>query len=430
MIKNAAGNRRLIITKNLIMMLVLLAVILMAVFAWYTNITEVTASQSSISASAAEGVELALPTADGKFPTSNDAWTNDLNFSDSGFLKNLVKDITSDGEQFVMPNFEAAKGLKQGRQVITDDVWVEGLSSKTALTNNQVNDDDQYNYISFDFYMRSKSDVINITGDSYLAAGSELGVKEDGTVDKDAKGNVTSKKLLTGANVYRKSTYGGGTGKTPFSSDAIVGAMRVSLQCTPVSSVSNGTEALSGTPQLKLLWLPRPDIYLNTDDDQTKWELTTGVKTTSELADETYVHSFYNGNTLVTVDGVQKTEVGLTNLTGVKKGLTAGTYSDADVKTVAGTTDPAYFAVSKAANESSLGTTLGYYPTLAQTKNVASDAPSSSKSIVFTNDQNEEFTGYYVYKMTLNLWIEGEDAEARRSMNKGIFSLVLNFGTA
>ena len=427
--KKTAGSRRLIISKNLIMMLVLLVVILIAVFAWYANADTVTAQQSSISASAADGVELALPDkTTGAFPTSNDAWKPNLKFSESGYLKNLVKDITSDGQQFVMPNFEAAKGLKEGRKVITDDVWVEGLSSKESLINTKPNDDDQYNYISFDFYIRSKSENINVTGDSFLAAGSERVVDEEGNVDTSAS------KFLKGTDIYRKSTYGAAAGEAKaFSADAIVGAMRVSLTGQPVASVSNGAETLDGNPKLKFLWLPRPDVYLNTDNNQNNWTLTTGVKTTDNLAAQTYVHSFYNGNTLVTENGVQRTVVGLTDKTGVKKGLTAGAYSDADVKTVSGTTDPAYFAVSKATDESKLGA-KGYYPTLNQSKQIASGAPESSKGITFTagtekpND-NRATDGYYVYKMTMNIWIEGEDAEARRSMNNGVFSLKLDFGT-
>lgn len=423
MIKKTAGRWRLIISKNLIMMLVVLAVILMAVFAWYTNVTKVTAEMTSISAATAEGVELALPNEDGSFPTSNESWTPNLDFAKSGYLKDLVKDITSDGQQFVMPNFEAAKGLKEGRTVITDDVWVEGLSSKEALINDKANDDDQYNYISFDFYIRSKSPNINITGDSYLAAGSELGIDDDGVITKDTStGQITSAEKLTGTSVYRKSTYGaaGGT-ESAFSADAVVGAMRVSLVGQPVASVSNGTETLNGQPALKFLWLPRPDILLNTDNVQKKWHLTTGIKTTDSEANETYVHRFYHG------ESFQDN----TNSKTVLKGLTAGAYSDKSVKSVDGTTLPAYFAVSKVTDERKLGE-VGYYPTLGQSKQIASGAPESSKSITFTNTQetaNMATEGYYVYKMTLNIWIEGEDAEARRSMNEGLFKLFLTFGT-
>lgn len=428
MIKKTAGGRRLIITKNLILMLVILVVILMAIFAWYSNNNQVTASGTSISAKAVDDVELAVPTkvtVDGKqvdsFPLSNDSWSNRLEFKTSGYLKNLVKDVTSNGQQFVVPNFEAASGLKEGRKVITDDVWVDGLSSKEALTNDKANDDDQYNYISLDFYLRSKTKNINVTAESFLAAGSELGYDGE-TVDP------TKAKKLTGSDIYRCSSYGAAEkDSNAFSSDAIVGAMRVSLVGAPVDGVSTSNGVTTETTykggawednsELKFLWLPRPDLYLQTDDDSNKWKLYTGIKPTDELAQYTYCHSFYQGET---VTG------------GVKKGLTAYTFCDEAVKSVDNATSPDVFKVSKTNNDTSLGAT-GHYPTLGQSAAIANDALESSKTITFTAGTQEgdsrTVDGYYVYKYTLNIWIEGEDAEARRSMNNGVFSLELDFGT-
>lgn len=427
-------------------MLVLLVVILIAIFAWYTDQYAATAESTSISASAADNVELAVPekvtvTEDGvekqkdSFPKSNDSWKSKIEFKTSGYLKDLVKDVTSNGEQFVIPNFEAAKGLGEGRKVITDDVWTKGLSSKEALTNTKVNDDDQYNYISLDFYIRSKTKDINITGDSFLAAGSELGY--DGT-------NINSNKakLLTGKDIYRCSSYGAAEGESnAFSADAIVGALRVSLIGAPVDGISTDdstgitTETYSdgGTwankSALKFVWLPRPDIFLQTDDNSNNWKLYTGIKPSDNsaqngktaaqmdaIAEKTYCHSFYTGNVI----------------TGnVKKGLTAGAYCDPAVKSIAGATNNSgIFKVSNINDDTELDG-KGKYPTLGQSAKVASDA--TSKDIQFTagteQGDNREKTGYYVYKFTLNLWAEGEDAEARRSMSSGAFSLELDFGT-
>ena len=95
---------------------------------------------------------------------------------------------------------------------------------------------------------------------------------------------------------------------------------------------------------------------------------------------------------------------------------------------------PSYFKVSDTRNDSHLGET-GHYPTLGQSVKITGEPSQAnlltSKAIQFTPEEgdNRETTGYYVYKYTLNLWIEGEDAEARRSMNNGIFSLELDFGT-
>lgn len=437
---NATRPRRRLMTKNLIMMLVLLVVILIAVFAWYTDQYAATAEMTSISASAADNVELAVPEKVNNvdsFPKSNDSWKSEIEFKTSGYLKDLVKDVTSNGEQFVIPNFEAAKGLGEGRKVITDDVWVEGLPSKEALTNDKVNDDDQYNYVSLDFYVRSKSKNINVTADSFLAAGSELGY--DGT---DI--NSDNAKLLKGTNIYRCSSYGAAEGQSDaFSADAIVGALRVSLIGAPVDGIStDGSTGITsetafdgGTwannSALKFVWLPRPDLFLQTDDNSNNWKLFTGIKPSGNsaqngktaaqmnaIAEKTYCHNFYTGNVITG---------------GVKKGLTAGAYCDPAVKSIAGATDNSgIFKVSKTNNDTQLGQ-KGHYPTLGQSANVASDAPETSKAIQFTagteQGDNRETTGYYVYKFTLNLWAEGEDAEARRSMSSGAFSLELDFGT-
>lgn len=423
---NATRPRRRLMTKNLIMMLVLLVVILIAIFAWYTDQYAATAESTSISASAADNVELAVPEKVNNvdsFPKSNDSWKSEIEFKTSGYLKDLVKDVTSNGEQFVIPNFEAAKGLGEGRKVITDDVWTKGLSSKEALTNTKVNDDDQYNYISLDFYVRSKSKNINVTADSFLAAGSELGY--DGT-----NANPDNAKLLTGKDIYRRSSYGAGEeDPNAFSADAIVGALRVSLVGAPVDGVTttsgitsettyNGNADWDSASTLKFLWLPRPDIFLQTDDNSNNWKLYTGIKPSDTIAEKTYCHNFYTGNVI----------------TGnVKKGLTAGAYCDPAVKSIAGATDNSgIFKVSQTNGDKKLGQ-KGHYPTLGQSANVASDAPETSKAIQFTagteQGDNRETTGYYVYKFTLNLWAEGEDAEARRSMSSGAFSLELDFGT-
>ena len=433
--KIAIGGKRFVITKNLIMMLVMLVVIFVAIFAWYTSSYAVTAETTSISAQAADNVELALPTSDGKFPTSNDDWKSELDFAHSGYLKNLVKDITSNGKQFAVPTFEAAKGLKDGRKVIADDVWTEGLSSRVALTNESTLDDDQYNYISFDFYIRSKQQNINVTSESFLAAGSEIGYQDD-----EHKEEAT--KPLKGDSIYRCSSYGAQEGTAnAFSSDAIVGAMRVSLVGCLVDGVnSSGKETTynGGTwdanSDLRFLWLPRPDVYLKTDDNSNNWKLFSGIKPSGnaaqnglsaadvdELANQTYCHSFYEGNT-VTGD--------------VKKTMTPHKYNDTLVKSVSGATASSVFKVSDTRNDAQLGAT-GHTPTLGQSARITGEPEQAnldkSKQIQFTagteQGDNRDTTGYYVYKYTLNIWIEGEDAEARRSMNNGVFSLELDFGT-
>lgn len=443
MSKKTGSGRRFMIAKNLIMMLATLAAILVAIFAWFGSNNEATASGISMKAKTPEKIELAVPEKveiDGKlvdsFPLDNLEWKPELDFSLSGYLKNMVKDITSNGKQFAVPNFAAANNLAEGRRVIADDVWVDGLSSKEALTNDKPNDDDQYHYVSLDFYVRSlQPNPVRITSDSYLAAGSELGIQEDLT-----DGGQTAARLLKGNNVYRPSSYGASKSAESFSADAIVGAMRVSLvgaqvdtiqttshtttdsvtQETVTRNVNTETAYDGGTwdakAALKLLWLPRPDIYLQTNNNQDQWTLATGIKPSDPLANKSYVHSFYLGNV-----------IGEGNAA-VKKGLTYTQYCDTNVKTIANTADHnGVFKVSKISeDDAALGETPGYYPTFGQQQEIARGTTPSQ--ITFEQSAtNPTTTGYYVYKFTLNLWIEGEDAEARRSMNKGIFNLMLGF---
>lgn len=448
--KNTSPNRRLMITKNSILMLVMLVIIFLAIWAWYSNNTEVSASMTTISAGEAENIELALPekvNGEDSFPVNNSSWKNTIEFTDTGYLKNLFKDITSDGEQFAIPNFEAAAGLEQGRKVIPDDVWESGLSSKEALTDDKPNNDDQYNYISLDFYARSKSKKFSVKGSSYLAAGSELGL------DIDSNGNLVegTAKPLKGANPYRPSTYGAASNTSEaFSADAIVGAMRVSLTGAPVDSVT--TSGGKSTPNLKaaeskrFVWLPRPDLYLKTDDDSDKWGLFTGITpANATYADKTYCHTFYKGRYVapdkkyvnVADDGKYYYVDNGSEYTGnrenlVKKSLEKKVYYDSEVKggySGDNVSNPNYFKVSKIGADDPIGSS-GYYPTLNQNQAIAGDGTETG--INFTKDKEtdeRDLTGYYVYKYTLNLWIEGEDAEARRSMDNGLFSLYLEFGT-
>lgn len=436
MSKKTGSGRRFMIAKNLIMMLATLAAILVAIFAWFRANPEATATGISVKSQSPELVELAVPEkVNGKdyFPIHNSSWTDTLHFKDSGFLKDLVKDVTSGGKQFVVPNFEAAKNLEEGRKVIADDTWIDGLSSKDALINGLPNDDDQYHYVSLDFYIRSKSKTLSVTSDSYLAAGSELGI--DGDMQQ---GEV---KPLVGTDIYRRSSYGPGAtsanSQYSFSSDAIIGAMRVSLVGAPVDSVNRSTQTVTenettkqvdvatealyksqanwaDAAELKFLWLPRPDIYLQAANNQDNWRLYTGISPTDSNASKTYVHTFYEGKTVKNTD--------------VKKGLELHKYYDSNVQyfTDCDETIPSYFHVTDVTKK----TSEENYPKFGQSASIAGDGSDVSQSIAFIpeSEDNRDTTGYYVYKYTLNLWIEGEDAEARRSMNKGVFNLELSFG--
>lgn len=437
--QKTSRSRRYIITKNSILMLVVLVIIFLAVWAWYFDGKKTSASTTTLSASPADGVEIAIPEKvdDGtgklvdSFPINNDSWKTKIEFKDSGYVKNLVNDITSDGKQFVVPGFNSTEDYAIGRTVNVADVWEDGLSSKDALTDDDVNNDDKYNYISFDFYLRSRSSKINLRPESCLAAGSELGYADDGTKGTPRKLSADSSSTVP----YRVSSYSANSDH-PFSADAIVGAMRVSLEGAPVDGVKSGdgnvkTETTFGgkswekAAQTKITWLPRPDICLNATKNMTDWTLITGITPSSEYAEKTYGHSFFEGNYPVTKeDGTKDTSV--------KKGVTKHKYYDKNVYVSSDADEnvPDYFKVSKISDSDStkFNGATPYYPTLGQSVKIANEAENPSEIDFMPSGDDRATNGYYVYRYTLNLWIEGEDAEARRAINNGMFSLELDFG--
>ena len=299
----------------------------------------------------------------------------------------FIKDVTSDGRQFVVPTFDTTDQnttATNGKTVLMAGDWTEGLSSRTALTNGDESDDNKYNYISLDFYLRSASPNISLSPDSFLQADSE---RRAGTI---------------ASGTYNKGT------NIPFSADAIVGAMRVSLQKFDVEIDNNGTEgSYNRNPMPTLLWLPRPDIHVTTASNEAQWQLDY-VLPTNPLASTTYSHTFYEGNY---VSG------------NVPRGLTEHTYYDsgATPNLGAGTTSPNYFKVTKISSDDAIGT-AGYTPKFGQSATIASGAADKLAPAATRYSKS-----WYIYRMRLNVWIEGADAEARRAMNGGKFKLFLEF---
>lgn len=389
-------NRRLLIAKNSIMMLVVLVIIFLAIFAWYFIQRSVSATGISVSAAQPENVQIALPGNDDKLPIES-AFSDNVNFGDS----KLIKDVTSDGEQFVVPAFDTTDGSNNvnGKTVLTAGDWTDGLSSRTALTNDDESDDEKYNYVSLDFYLRSSSPKISLCEDSYLAARAEL----------QGGNNATISNASLDAEQH-------GPDDITFSRDALVGAMRVSLQKFDVEIDNNGTEgSYNRNPMPTLLWLPRPDIYVDTTNASPRsWTLTYVTPTNTSYNYKTYRHTFYHGETIQGTGGGSD----------VKRGVTETTYYDDAVTPdlSSGATSPDYFKVTKiSSDDEDLGTS-GHYPTFGQTAQIASGG-----TLIPRNSIKNYPKDWYIYRMRLNVWIEGADAEARRAMNDGQFKLHLEF---
>lgn len=421
--KAARPPRRLMITKNLILMLVVVVIVFLAVFAWYYENTTVTATGTTISAQNPEKIQIALPYR-GSFPMDSDSENGDfkntdgfkesVNFSLSEYFvtPSMFKDVTSDGKTFILPTFDSTSSEKDGRTVIPAGEWTKAQSSKEVLSDDIQGNEEDYNYVSLDFYLRSPNPEIKVKASSYVKTYAEAhSLSLYGT-----EASVTRSAEDPG---YDKDY---GTSSTRISDDAVAGALRMSLVGATVTgrtvvsatknadtyATVNGKSTWDDTATSRFVWLPRPDLLLNTAASKSAWTLSTGVTATNDKAPTTYRHSFYTPSDINVPKNVVKHtwyDSDLANdLTGTwQTAMTA----DAEQNTV--------FHVSKGTSATE------NVPQLGADASIANETNSSNK-VTFGQEE------YYVYKMTLNIWIEGEDKEARRALVNGIFNINLEFG--
>lgn len=394
--KNASLFRHLFLSKNFIMMLVMLVVIVMAVSAWFTVNKTVTADNITIEAGSSElDIAEAIKTSTTDGPG---VFTDRLTFS--GFK--LIKDCTGDGVNLIVPDFNVTKDfdsvrLHGGKEVNVNNSALEAWSNVMAEAYNEANPNDEhdYQYYQKEFYIRSKSKELFLDGDSVLLSLTE------------ANGGSLSDALE--ANSTKRSAYGN------FNVDGLVGAIRVALigeACTNVDQrwvlndetnnyVPNNPDSTRKSPQKQILWVPRPDVYLWVNPQQndiSNWSLLTGVyrNTTHGTGQEavpvgeySYAHQYYANRQS-------------------SSGLELLTDENAVISNIT--------ATSK---------TLGNHANISHF-DAAKDYEDKITLVVDASDLSvtEE---YYVTKYTLKVWIEGTDAEARRAMDGGAFNLTLRF---
>lgn len=363
MIKKQSLDRRMMISKNSILMLVLLVTVFIAVWAWFAEGTEeAKASGLSASTKTPATLELALPNEDGSYPTEDSAYSPSIDFDKQiSIIRTMVSDVTSDGLHFIIPTTTQESGI---RNVQREEVWNKAVA--------------QQDYISIPFYVRSQNPNIYVSGSSKLDA-----------IFKDESNNIVNESDVTG-----------------ISRNGIVGAMRVSI-IDMTKSISN-TNYKPVDSDLKFFWVPRPDLYLNTPTDNT-WELITNVNKETPLAGgvkgETYKHRYW---AIREPDKINSNS---------GKGVNELSYP------VEGKTED-WFWVSDYPNGD-----VNKTPTLGTNRQIG-------KGTFFDSTQNDYVpmekvtmsgTEYYVYKFVMNVWVEGEDAEARRALNNGEFKLDIKF---
>ncbi len=308
-------NRKtgMLIAKNLIVMIVLITVVFLSSFSWFTQTTKATANGISVESKAPDGLEIAIVAHGATAPSDEDYVTGSisLNSENCDFLKDLFfSEITGSGknDEFYKPKLNQSNGKAYPD---TEAEWDKAEANS--------------HYISFDLYMRSKSpQTVYLQDSTFLKPVSSVLSWAEG-VDSSA---------------YNPSTAGN------FSRDCIVGATRVSVVDT-----SN---------KLKLLWIPAPNIRLSDNADSVQTDLTEG---------DSYVHNYY------AVTDTTKTLIEAENV--VANNNLEKLYS------------------------------LGQKPVIAELDTRADNDP------------------YYVNHVTCNIWIEGEDPEARLALTGGKFKVSL-----
>jgi hypothetical protein len=443
--------------KNLIIMLVVLVVGLLAVWSWFTVNKEVAASSIKVEAAHPNKIGLAKvikyydPNNSSNNKEGPGVFKDTLEFSSTDFQ--FTKDCTGDAKTLIVPDFSVTKdpdeARRKGREVNPNGVWEQALSNINVgqILARKSDEEVEARYMEFEFYARSKNRVINLAQSSFLKGETE--------VDEHSLSETSYQK--NGVTVDKKSAYGN------FNVDALVGAIRVGLVAQGASNVSQTIESseiklVNGVPQTTatlgdeeatLIWNPRPDIWLNTDNEIGKWSIRTDVKeSTDEIGAKSYCHEYYEPKTL---------EEGVTNFfnTTVKQNVTtSGT-------TVTGL-DNNSLIFGICVKNGSLNTPLNLDNSVSRQRGTGvvlrpADTPNPNPNILVTDDTTcpnlgkdkdiskvsyrdmiqtsnipvENVSGqndnYYVYKYKLRVWIEGTDNEARRAMDGGVFQLRLEF---
>lgn len=187
----------------------------------------------------------------------------------------------------------------------------------------------------------------------------------------DSKSKISpNAKNLTGENADNKSDFGESGDSKGISRDCVTGAVRFSV-------------ANYNTHETKLLWIPAPNIFLNVNSDTTQYSVDTDKR-----SGKSYSHVYYEK------DGSKW----------VKKSVFADDGSPLGQVFVA---------------NSDGFTTKGDYT-----------YELGSKKKIMSLEKDTTQNGIYTGMVTCNMWVDGEDAEARLALVNGKFkaNLVLSKG--
>lgn len=325
---STAPNRKTgrMIAKNLIVLFTVALAGFCGIQAWFTDKSSADADGINVECQAPDGIEIAVVGHDAPAPTEYTTGKITLNKDNYPFLKELqLTEITGDGTYFKKPALIQSSGR---------------ANVDTSATSNWSDPTVNKHYLSFDLYIRSKSQY-------NIAIGSKSTIKP------------VAPQLTTqnGTGIINKSKYGN------FSRDSVVGAVRFS-----VVDYKQPT-----TPLKKLLWLPAPNILLTQDGDN--YTLSDNMR-----SGVSYSHVYYDTN---------KRKQTVSSTTG----------------------DNAFVVNNNVFADGKFTYELGENKEIARL-----EKPSGS------GQENNQFFSAMV---TCNMWIEGEDEEARLALVNGKFKVNL-----
>lgn len=328
--KSTPSNRKTIrmITKNLIILLVLILVAILAMWAWFTKRTVDTADGLNVKCVIPDGIEIAVVAPDAT-PTDDDYTNNDKTFITIGeqdFIKDLVlSEVTSDGKTFYKPALIQSNGIAEPD---LEAKWDKAVANE--------------NYLSFDLYVRSKAtQTVSLT--------------------TNTKFTTAYPDKMTGEDAYNKSTEGS------YSRDCIVGATRF--------SVVDYNDDKDG--EIKLLWIPRPDIYFFNSDTSSGVALDVPETGEGSYDGITYKHKYYE------VSSTTKTP-----------------------KTIDSSSNLDYFKTSGINDDNEYV------------------LPDKTEILDLNTKTGDDL--YYTKCVRCNMWVEGEDSEDRLALVKGRFQIYLD----
>lgn len=317
---STAPNRKTgrMIAKNLIVLFTVALAGFCGIQAWFTDKRSAEANGIEVECQAPDGIEIAVVKRGAAAPTAYTTGEIKLDNDNYPFLKDLqLTEITGDGIDFRKPALIQSGGQAQ---VDTTTAWSPA--------------DANQHYLSFDLYIRSKSQY-------------NIAIGKKSTIKPDAPQLTTS----DGTGIKNKSKYGN------FSRDSVVGAVRFSV-----------VDYKHDPPSKKLLWLPAPNILLEQNGDEY-------ALSDNKTSGDSYSHVYYD---------TQK-----------------------EKHTVSNAEQDAAFVV----NNKFVGEKFTYE--LGTNQKIAQLTKSSD------TDQ------FYSAMVTCNMWIEGEDAEARLALVNGKFKVNL-----